>query len=83
MKSTLIIWAKLIIGLIIVLAGMRIWLDYTDTMDTAFERLENLARIADEQVSGSLKAIDILLQDVAQEAKEASSESGERVLLTY
>ena len=83
MKSTLIVWANMIIGLFVVLAGLHIWLNYTDTMNAAFERLENLARIADEQVSGSLKAIDILLQDVAQQGKSITSESEERTLLSY
>ncbi len=83
MKNFIVIWANIIIGLIVVLAGLRIYLDYTDTMNAAFERLENLARIAAEEVSGSLKAVDILLEDVARESQTASSEGEQKNLNLY
>lgn len=81
MKSGLIVWANLTIGLVVLLAGLRVYQDYRDTMAETFFRLENLARIADEQVSGSLKAVDVLLKDVAQEARSVASESDERALI--
>jgi hypothetical protein len=83
MRNSIIIWANVIIGLIMVLAGLRAYLDYTDTMDAAFDRLENLARIADGEISGSLRAVDILLQDVAREAQSVSSEDDKKKLLSY
>lgn len=51
-------------------------------VDMAFERLENLARIADENVSGSLKLLDVMLQDVGREANAVENSSDERDLLS-
>jgi PAS domain S-box-containing protein len=83
MRNSVIVWANLIIGLIVALASLRVYFDYVDTMNAAFERLENLARIADEQVSGSLKVVDILLQDVTRESRSTSPESKEANLDSY
>ena len=81
MKKSALVWANLVMGLVVLLAGLRVYLDYSETMDSAFDRLENLARIADEQVSGSVKAVDILLEDMAHLSQPIASESGAPTLL--
>jgi two-component system, sensor histidine kinase and response regulator len=73
----------LMIALLMALGGLEIALDYQRTMDAAFERLENLARIADESVSGRIRAIDVMLQDITHEAQEASSQPEHAALLVY
>ena len=83
MKNSFLVLANVIIGLIVILASLRVYLDYTDTMNTAFERLENLARIADEQISGGLKVVDILVQTVARESQSETPESNEANLTSY
>lgn len=73
----------LMIALLLALGGVEIALDYQKTMDAAFERLENLARIADESISGRLRAIDVMLQDIAHVAQGASSSAEHGDLLVY
>ncbi|MEO5338422.1 MAG: PAS domain S-box protein [Magnetospirillum sp. WYHS-4] len=41
--------------------------DYRRAIDLEQQNLENLARIVEGQVSGSLRSVDLLLQDVARE----------------
>jgi two-component system, sensor histidine kinase and response regulator len=73
----------LMIALLMAVGGVEIALDYQKTMDAAFERLENLARIADESVSGRIRAIDVMLQDIKHEAQDAISQSERADLLAY
>ena len=41
--------------------------EYRHTLDTEYARLADAARIADETIAGSLRAIDLLLRDVGAE----------------
>ncbi|MBC7953677.1 MAG: response regulator [Rhodospirillaceae bacterium] len=72
-----------IIALVVVLGGIDIYFDYQKTIEAAFVRLENLARIADESVSGRMRAIDIMLQDVARESQAIENQRDEDALLSY
>jgi diguanylate cyclase (GGDEF)-like protein/PAS domain S-box-containing protein len=56
-------------GLLIVLCiglltGWRIFQDYGETQESAYSRLASLARAGDQQITGNLRALDILSQDV-------------------
>jgi two-component system sensor histidine kinase/response regulator len=57
----------LIIAVTICLGVAEIVLDYRNSIEAAYNRLENLARIADENISGRLVAVDLMLQDVGRE----------------
>ncbi|MFD1627365.1 response regulator [Azospirillum griseum] len=72
-----------IIGMVIALGALEIVFDYRKTMDDAFERLEQLARVADESVSGRIRAIDVLLQDVGRESLNIRSPQDADTLLAY
>ncbi|WP_298371538.1 response regulator [Azospirillum sp.] len=72
-----------VIALVIALGGLEIVFDYQKTMDDAFERLESLARIADESISGRIRAIDVMLQDVAREAQDIRTDQDSDSLLAY
>jgi len=72
-----------VIALLVGLGGLEIYFDYRKTMDSAFDRLETLARIADENVSGLMRTIDVMLQDVAREAQAAEGPRDEEALLAY
>lgn len=41
--------------------------EYQRTLDTEYSRLSDAARIADENICGKLRAIDLLLHDIAEE----------------
>ena len=59
------------IGLIacgVALVGGDIVLDRRRAFDQTFRDLENIARIADEMAAGSLRAVDLTLQDAVREA---------------
>jgi len=45
-----------------------IWGERNDALESAYQNLENLARIADGKVTSSLRAVEISLEDVAYEA---------------
>jgi PAS domain S-box-containing protein len=72
-----------IIALVVVLGGIEIYFDHRKTIEAAFARLENLARIADESVSGRMRAVDIMLQDVARESQGIEGARDEDALLSY
>ena len=61
------LYGVFVVGITILLGVVGIVLDYRHTIEAAFQRLENLARIADENISGRLVAVDLMLQDVARE----------------
>ncbi len=57
-------------GLVVAQAALFAWnleREYGHVLDTEYARLADAARIADESISGSLRAIDLLLRDVAAE----------------
>ena len=59
------------IGLVAAQAAFFAWTvdqEYRHTLETEYARLGDAARIADENISGSLRAIDLLLKDVSAEA---------------
>ncbi|NYS60024.1 response regulator [Vreelandella salicampi] len=51
------------------LIGVDIWREHEKTLDNAYQNLENLARIADGQVTNSLRAVALSLQDIAHEVE--------------
>ena len=58
------------VGLVVIQAALLAWTlehEYRHTLDTEYARLADAARIADESFGGSLRAIDLLLRDVAAE----------------
>ena len=60
------------VGLVVALAALLSWdleREYRRTLDTEHARLGDAARIADENISGNLRAIDLLLRDVGEEHK--------------
>ena len=60
----------LAIGLILAQAALFAWTqdrEYHHTLETEYARLADAARIADESIGGSLRAIDLLLRDVGEE----------------
>ena len=72
-----------VIALSIALGCVEIFFDHRKAMENAFERLETLARIADESVSGRIRTIDVMLQDVAREAQGLRGSQDEESLLAY
>ncbi len=52
------------------LTGWRIYDDYRTTMDSARTLLHSLARSADEQLSGGLRAVDLVLRDLSESEQE-------------
>ncbi|MBF0561292.1 MAG: EAL domain-containing protein [Alphaproteobacteria bacterium] len=60
----------LAVGLVLAQSALLAWdleSDYRSTLETEYARLGDAARIADENISGSLRAIDLLLRDVGEE----------------
>ncbi|MEW5913016.1 MAG: response regulator [Thermodesulfobacteriota bacterium] len=55
------------LALLGLLTAWRIYDDHRRTLHTAQDSLQSMARIADEQISGGLRAVDLLLSDVAYE----------------
>ena len=56
--------------LVLAQAGIVAWnteREYNATLETEYARLADAARITDESISGSLRAIDLVLMDVAAE----------------
>ncbi|MDR5897560.1 response regulator [Halomonas vilamensis] len=53
----------------VVLIVVDIWREHNKALDNAYQNLENLARIADGQVTNSLRAVAISLQDIAHEVE--------------
>jgi two-component system, sensor histidine kinase and response regulator len=72
-----------LISVIVALGVMEIYLDYRKTIEDAFLRLENLARIADESISGRMRTIDIMLQDVGQISQTLGNTEDETAFVTY
>ena len=73
-------------ALVVVIVGLGIadiYIDRQRTIATAFDRLENLARIADESVSGRLRTINVMLEDVGREAQAVDSEAKAASLRAY
>ncbi|MBF0561190.1 MAG: response regulator [Alphaproteobacteria bacterium] len=57
-------------GLVLTQAALLAWNlqgEYRRALETEYARLADAARIADENISGSLRAIDLLLRDVSDE----------------
>jgi two-component system, sensor histidine kinase and response regulator len=73
----------LVIGGAILLGVVGIILDYGKTIEAAYQRLENLARIADENISGRLVAVDLMLQDVAREYQDIKKPEDETALRAF
>ncbi|WP_029007876.1 response regulator [Azospirillum halopraeferens] len=74
------------IALVLLVAGagaVDIYLDYQRTLETAFVRLENLARIADEGISGRLRTVDLMLRDVGRESRLVATPEQEEALVSY
>ncbi|WP_151704594.1 response regulator [Nitrincola alkalilacustris] len=65
------------------LIGADIWRDRVNTLEAAYQELENLARIASSQISGSLRAVDLNLQDMVREANQALTPELDRELSTF
>jgi PAS domain S-box-containing protein len=64
------------VGLVVIQAALLAWNlehEYRHTLDTEYARLADAARIADESFGGSLRAIDLLLRDVAAELDRRGS----------
>ena len=58
------------VGLVLAQAALLTWnleRGYHRTLDTEYARLGDATRIANENMSGTLRAIDLLLRDVASE----------------
>ncbi|MBF0563263.1 MAG: EAL domain-containing protein, partial [Alphaproteobacteria bacterium] len=58
------------IGLVLSQAALLAWdleREYRRTLDTEYARLADAARLADDNISGSLRTIDLLLRDVGEE----------------
>lgn len=72
-----------VIGLTVLAGVVDIYFDRAKTMRDAYTRLENLARIADESVSGRLRTIDLMLKEVAQESMKVRTTEDEARLLSY
>ncbi|MGQ9365775.1 response regulator [Azospirillum sp. ST 5-10] len=72
-----------LIALISMLGAAEIYLEHQRTVEAAYSRLENLARIVDEGISGRMRAVDLMLQDVGRESGTARSAAGEGALVAY
>ncbi len=63
----------LALGLVLTQAALLAWnleQEYHRTLDVEYARLADAVRIADENISGRLRAIDLLLRDVAAELEQ-------------
>ena len=66
---------------IVSLGAAEIYFDYYRTWEAAFSRLENLARIADENISGRLRALDVMLADAGRESQSVDTPEEEQRFL--
>jgi diguanylate cyclase (GGDEF)-like protein/PAS domain S-box-containing protein len=57
--------------------GWNLYDDYQATYRNSTDLLSNLARVADEQISGSLRSVDYVMQDVAAEIPRKAGETRE------
>ncbi|MDO8605898.1 MAG: response regulator [Phaeospirillum sp.] len=72
-----------LVAVIVGLGLAEIYSDRQRTIAAAFSLLENLARIADESVSGRLRTIDVMLEDVGRESQAVDSEAKAESLRAY
>ena len=57
------------------LFGWNLENEYTRTIDAEYSRLAHITRIADENISGSLRAIDFLVRDIADDISRSPTDS--------
>jgi diguanylate cyclase (GGDEF)-like protein/PAS domain S-box-containing protein len=75
------LWAAiLIVSAVGLMAGWRIWLDYDETMKSSEALLTTLARSGDEQLSGRLQAIDVLLRSVDSRFRSGAPQKTDQLL---
>lgn len=71
------------VAALVALAAADIALERRRTMEMAYNRLDNLARIADEVISGRLRAVDSLLQDAGRAEQAAETPQERDALQVY
>lgn len=80
-RPMMLVGAGVVVAFVMALA-IEIIAEHRSAVEGTFERLENLARIADENISSSLKLLDVMLQDVGREANAVEDLSTEQNLLS-
>ena len=75
LRSFPIIAGILIVFSVASMASWRTWNDYVNTIGTTETLLSNLARSGEEQLNGTLRSIDIFLQEADERLNETPQDS--------
>ena len=71
------------VGLIVAQAALLVWnldREYHRTLDVNYARLADAARIADENITGSLRAVDLLIKDVIDEVERSGMTNSDAII---
>ena len=71
------------VAALVALVAADIALEHRRTLEMAYNRLDNLARIADEVISGRLRAVDSLLLDAGRAEQSAETPQDRAALQAY
>ena len=74
------LWAAiLIVSAVGLMAVWRIWLDYNETLRSSESLLTTLVRSGDEQLSGQLQSINVLLRSIDNRMESAAPEETDQL----